>query len=468
MNIATLYVTGVIGEDTTLLDVIKQVKAQSDAESFIVKIDSVGGYVDAGNDIYNYLKNLPQSITTYTSKAYSIASVIFMAGDTRIIPADASDALMIHLPWMQASGDYSTLNEYLSELKSTEDSLVKFYSEAIEVDKETIHSLLKSETYLSGQQALDLGFATELSLQQKAVAMLAINRNNKEIKEESLMNKLNKKIDRLMNMISGKSTIKNLKVVQDGTGVEMSFPDLDATDEIEIGDKVQVDGKEADGEFVLPDGSSIIIEKGIVTEIKTVDTTEETPIEQTEEPQAKNEIVKQISKWEMDLINSSFEVGEALKYTYEDVEYSVGAGEYELTDGSTIVTDADGIVIEKKSKEPAESPQAKAVEGDDASDEDKDAIIADLQEQVKDLKEKLADYEVEDVPTEEEVATEEVNKMLEVIEAMAMKQKEMENKYLVLAKSIGSDFSSDNKKEIKTSIKGSVEHLSRAAQILNS
>jgi ATP-dependent protease ClpP protease subunit len=44
--------------DVTLLDVIKQVKQQSAAESFLVKIDSVGGYVDCGNDIYNYLKNL--------------------------------------------------------------------------------------------------------------------------------------------------------------------------------------------------------------------------------------------------------------------------------------------------------------------------------------------------------------------------------------------------------------------------
>jgi ATP-dependent protease ClpP protease subunit len=46
----TIYITGEIGVDVTLLDVIKQVK-QSTAESFLVKIDSVGGYVDCGNDI---------------------------------------------------------------------------------------------------------------------------------------------------------------------------------------------------------------------------------------------------------------------------------------------------------------------------------------------------------------------------------------------------------------------------------
>jgi ATP-dependent protease ClpP protease subunit len=112
--IGTIYITG-IGVDVTLLDVIKQVKQQSAAESFLVKIDSV--YVDCGNDIYNYLKNLDVPVTTYTTKAYSIASVIFMAGETRVIPEGAIDALMIHLPWMEAAGNHSELTDYLKELK---------------------------------------------------------------------------------------------------------------------------------------------------------------------------------------------------------------------------------------------------------------------------------------------------------------------------------------------------------------
>jgi ATP-dependent protease ClpP protease subunit len=59
---------GEIGVDVTLLDVIKQVKQQSAAESFLVKIDSVGGYVIVVM-IYNYLKNLDVPVTTYTTKA---------------------------------------------------------------------------------------------------------------------------------------------------------------------------------------------------------------------------------------------------------------------------------------------------------------------------------------------------------------------------------------------------------------
>lgn len=328
--IGTIYINGVIGEDTALLDVIKQAKSQSTAESFLVKIDSQGGYVDAGNDIYNYLKNLSQSITTYTTRAYSIASVIFMAGDNRIIPDGAENALMIHLPWLEAVGDYSTLNEYLGELKATEDKLVKFYAEVLDLDKDTIHSLLKSETYLSATQAIELGFATQLQVAPQAVAIL---RNNKEQKEESLMNKLNKKIDALMNLVSGK--IKSELILQDATSIELVFPDLEATEVPAVDTKIIVDNKPAEGEFIMPDGSIIVASNGIVTEIKTAEEEVSADEPETEEPLAKAEIIKEVAKWEMDVTNTSFEIGEAYNSINDNItkelKYILLAEQYELS-----------------------------------------------------------------------------------------------------------------------------------------
>lgn len=412
--IGTIHINGVIGEDTTLLDVIKQVKSQSKAESFLVKIDSQGGYVDAGNDLYNYLKNLPQSITTYTTRAYSIASVVFMAGDTRIIPDGAENALMIHLPWMEAAGDFSTLNEYLGELKATEDKLVKFYAEALDLDKDTIHSLLKSETYLSARQAIELGFATQLQVAPKAVAIL---HNNKEEKEESLMTKLNKKIDALMNLVSKK--IKAELVLQDATGVELVFPDLDATEVPTVDAKIVVNNEPAEGEFIMPDGSTIIASNGAVSEIKTAE--EEVPSDETEteEPLAKAEIIKEVAKWEINVNNSTFEVGEILKYTYEEVEYSVSAGEYELTDGSRVIADADGKIVE--------------------------------------IKPAVAEPETDETPADEPIESnnEDIEKLLGIIEVMAQKNSELETKFQALAKNVGSEFKPIINKENKTNVKAS-------------
>ena len=375
----TIYITGEIGIDTTLLDVIKQAKAQSLSESFLVKIDSQGGYVYAGMDIYNYLKNLSVPVTTYTTKAYSIASVIFMAGSTRIIPEGAENALMIHLPWLQAVGNHSELSEYLKELKNTEDQLVKFYSDALQLDTTTIHSLLKSETYLNATQAKELGFATQLMVAQKAVARL---HNNTPKEDESLMTKLNKKIDSIMNLLSGKPAFKAELILQDATGIELVFSGLEATDVATVDEKVMVDGKPADGDFLMGDGSTITTVKGVVTEIK---------------PAEMEEIIE------------------------------------------------EEVAIE-------EVPVEEEIPADE-----KDTMITELENKIAELENKIAEL----------MSSTDVENLLNALEVSATKQAELETKFLALAKSVGSDFSTEIK-DLKTTVKAKTENTSRAFQILNS
>lgn len=396
---ATIYINGVIGVDTTLLDVIKQVKAQSDATDYLVKIDSVGGYVSVGEDIYKYLVNLNQPVTTYTSKAYSIASYIFLAGQTRIVEAGAKDVLMFHLPYVEIkNGTYQKVSNRLDELKEIENDLVNFYSEAIQIDKETIYSLLEKETFLTADEAVELGFATQTQAQLKAVAIL---KNNEENNEESLMTKLERKIDNLFNMLSGKSQIKAELILQDSTGVELIFTDLEATDVPKVGDAATVDGAKATGDFVMPDESTIVFEGGVITEIKEV----EKEVTESDETEIKAEMIKEIMKWEIDVVNTSFEVGEILKYTYEDVEYSIGAGEYEIRDGRRIITDADGKIIEVK-----------------------DAVEAE---------ETPTEPEIEEVTAKENF---DVEKLVEILAMSTQKHNELELKYQELAKQIGSEF----------------------------
>jgi ATP-dependent Clp protease protease subunit len=274
--IGTIFIQGEIGVDCTLLDVIKQVKAQSAAESFLVKVDSVGGFVDSGKDIYNYLVNLSVPVTTFTTKAYSIASMIFMAGSTRIIPEGSDNALMIHLPWMEAVGNHQVISDYLKDLKATEDELVDFYAKALQLDKNTIHSLLNQETYLNATQSIELGFATQLQPAQLAVAKL---HNNKDQKEESLMNKLEKKLDSIMNMLTGKAAIKAELVLQDATGVSITFPDLSGSDVPVLEDKAMIDSKPAEGEFTMPDNTIYTFKGGAVAEIETPKEEETEPVE---------------------------------------------------------------------------------------------------------------------------------------------------------------------------------------------
>ena len=97
-----IYISGQIGSfDGTpgieLIDVVSQVKKQPKATAFNVHINSEGGLVDVGFDIYHYLKSLGKPITTIGSGIVaSIATVIFMAGSKRLIRENTP--FMIHLP----------------------------------------------------------------------------------------------------------------------------------------------------------------------------------------------------------------------------------------------------------------------------------------------------------------------------------------------------------------------------------
>ena len=100
--IGKIYISGLIGtfgdeKGVELIDVISQVKKQPQATSFEVYINSEGGVVDVGFDIYNFLKSLGLPITTIgNGMVASIATVIFMAGTKRVVTPNTD--FMIHLP----------------------------------------------------------------------------------------------------------------------------------------------------------------------------------------------------------------------------------------------------------------------------------------------------------------------------------------------------------------------------------
>lgn len=260
---AQIYINGVIGEDTTLTDVIRQYKSFEGVTDVNVFIKSVGGYVEEGEAIYSYLKNIGVPVTTFTSEAYSIAAHIFSAGDRRVID-DVDGAFMIHFAWADGvSGTANELETIAKELRGIEGRFEQFYSELIGVDKGTISRLLDSQTFLSGSEAVEMGFATELRVATKAVAKLNINQKS---------NKMNKKESALIKALRSFMGIGQdalALVLQDATGVEINFPDLDAGDIPSVGDRAEIDGAPAEGSYVMPqlENSTVVFVDGVVTEI---------------------------------------------------------------------------------------------------------------------------------------------------------------------------------------------------------
>ena len=264
-----IYISGQIGtfDGTTgvaLIDVVSQVKKQPEATAFNVHINSEGGLVDVGFDIYQYLKSLKKPITTIGSGIVaSIATVIFMAGDKRQVRENTP--FMIHLPWGGSMGTADELEQFADQLRAIEKKMVGFYTKALNVQEQAIMPLLKNETWLTGRQLAALGFTT--SRQVKAAAKAFINPNS--TMRGTFTDNDRHWMEGLFTKVLGKFKSAHIfnKVVQDATGAELDFTDLPDDALIEVGATATVDGSPAEGEYLLPDGYTYVFTAGELTEI---------------------------------------------------------------------------------------------------------------------------------------------------------------------------------------------------------
>ena len=128
-----------------------------------VHINSMGGEVAQGVAIYNALKASKAHVTTVCEGfACSIASVIFMAGDTRVM-RDAS-LLMIHNAWMSAQGEAKDLRKAADDLETiTELSKRAYMAHATDkLTRERLDELMDEETWILPEQAVEWGLATDV------------------------------------------------------------------------------------------------------------------------------------------------------------------------------------------------------------------------------------------------------------------------------------------------------------------
>lgn len=130
----------------------------SGASDIRVHINSPGGDVIEGFAIYNMLKNHKARVkVSVEGLAASCGALIAMAGD-EIQMAPAS-FIMIHNPWAMISGDADGLRKEADLLDQISDAFAQVHHERTGQKKQTILNMMKAETWLSPDQALEFGFA---------------------------------------------------------------------------------------------------------------------------------------------------------------------------------------------------------------------------------------------------------------------------------------------------------------------
>lgn len=132
-----------------------------DIQVINVYINSYGGEVAEGLAIRSALKRHKAKVRTYCDGfAASIASVIFSAGDERIM-SNAS-LLFIHNAWSYASGDANAMNKAAEDLAKITQASIEAYKEVVNLSEEKLKELMDAETWLSPAECIEMGFATQI------------------------------------------------------------------------------------------------------------------------------------------------------------------------------------------------------------------------------------------------------------------------------------------------------------------
>ena len=132
-----------------------------DVDTINVYINSYGGEVAEGLAIYNSLKRHNAKIKTFCDGfAASIASVIFMAGDERIM-SNAS-LLFIHNAWTSTYGNANELRKQADDLEVMTQASINTYMSCVNITEEALKAMLDAETWVTPQDALEMEFATSI------------------------------------------------------------------------------------------------------------------------------------------------------------------------------------------------------------------------------------------------------------------------------------------------------------------
>lgn len=295
----------------------------SDDDTIDLRLHCEGGSVTEGWAIVDKLRASGKKITaTVEGVCASMATVVLLAASERKAYPHAS--LLIHEPYIP---EYTLADAYRAEdLQKMADSLnaetqkiLDFYVERTGADRAVLEALMKEDKFVDMERAKELGFISEI--------LPAMSAKSRTPKAHAKWNNLNQNSN---NMAEKKNAIAEAWKAL-GVALGLSQPSAVAYElTTESGDTITIDKPEGedpavgdtaspDGEHKMPDGTTIVVVDGVITEIKPA---EEQGNENPEENEELAQANARIAELEAELANAKAEVesAKAQAKTKEEME----------------------------------------------------------------------------------------------------------------------------------------------------
>jgi ATP-dependent Clp protease, protease subunit len=262
-KVVEIDIEGTIGgdwwgeEDETSLNTKEKMRkelkllAEMKADRIIVNINSLGGSVNHGISIHDLLaQNKAEIITRVNGMTASIATVIFMAGDTREMSDNALFLTHRASYTIMANLNQVDLENLKDDLMVIDNKILDIYQKRTGADRDELEELMNAQNgqgrWLTAEEAKEYGFVDEIYEPMKAVAMatreqlskmkLPIPQNNTNSMEKHESEMTNKTLfEHLKNFIT--ETFTKTKEVENEVDPDENTVRIQA--EVTVPDEVQ-------------------------------------------------------------------------------------------------------------------------------------------------------------------------------------------------------------------------------------
>lgn len=148
------------GMDATCPKDVNAAISEANGEPLLVEINSGGGDVFAGSEIYTALKAYAGTVEiNIVGLAASAASVIAQAGHSRISP---TALFMVHNVSGYATGDFHDMQQEAEILQTANKAVAAAYLEKTGKSMEELLGIMDAETWMDAQKAVEYGFVDEV------------------------------------------------------------------------------------------------------------------------------------------------------------------------------------------------------------------------------------------------------------------------------------------------------------------
>ena len=174
--------------DSTSPNDIHKIINASNGDSIEVFINSPGGVIEAGTEIYTTLKSYKGNLKIFiVGEACSAASIIAMAGYCEMSP---TALMMIHCVSATAGGNHTDMEKAALILKTADDALANAYVFKTGLSKEVVIDMMNEETWLTAEKAKEIGLIDEIMFEENRT--LRMTASNFILPSEEQMNKVKK------------------------------------------------------------------------------------------------------------------------------------------------------------------------------------------------------------------------------------------------------------------------------------